>query len=312
MQPVLEAVTEVCRRPYQTPAPTVLLIGEAGTGKSLIARTIHYDGARRAGPFIELRCGALPPWLLARELFGHEGGAKRIGLFETARGGTLFLDEIASLPLTLQARLAVALETGTIRRESSRARIPVDVQVISTAQPTLRQALDNGHFRRDLFERAGAVQIELPPLRERGGDKLLLAESLIRELCLGHGMPVRRLAPDARRAIVEYPWPGNVRELRSRIQHILAASTRPLIRAADFELSAPEVVSCETGRSGVRLKLPEGGVALHDLERELLREALTQCGWNVSAAARFLRISRYSVMYRMRKYKLGRTGACER
>jgi DNA-binding NtrC family response regulator len=222
---------------------TVLLGGETGTGKELLARAIHYEGPRAAEPFVEVNCAAIPGNLLESELFGHEKGAftgavaSKPGLFELAHGGTLFLDEVATLPIELQPKLLRALESRAIRRVGGQQARQVDVRLIAATHVDLRTAVSQGKFREDLYYRLNVVALALPPLRERDGDVELLAETFITRIATSYGLAVPPLTPELRTALREYSWPGNVRELRNAIERALVLSPHGTLRKEEFGLS---------------------------------------------------------------------------
>jgi two-component system response regulator AtoC len=309
---VIKILRQLCERISGGATPTILLNGETGTGKGLVARRIHENTARRDRPFVEINCAALPATLIEAELFGHERGAftdaktSRGGLFEAAGGGTLFLDEIDALPLDLQAKLLTAIEEKRVRRIGGRQPVQVDVQIVAATHEDLGARVRAGLFRADLFYRLNVVSIELPPLRERGDDAVLLAEAFIDSLSREYGMPPRRLSDDAQAWILSHPWPGNVRELRNRIERILLLEGDDVVRAEHFGPGplAPPAVHVHPAADGLRVTLPPGGVSLEELERVVLREALLRCDGNVSRAARFLSISRQTLIYRIKKHRL--------
>lgn len=226
----LRQVLDQARRVAAHPDVTVLLGGETGTGKELLARAIHYHSPRARAPFVEINCAAIPDALIESELFGHERGAftgaveTRIGLFELADGGTIFLDEIGHLPRALQPKLLRALESHTIRRVGGREIRSVDVRVLSATHVDLAAAVRDGDFREDLFYRLNVVALIMPPLRERGGDVELLAEAFLSQLAASYGLPVPPLGPEARAILRRHPWPGNVRELRNAIERTMVLS----------------------------------------------------------------------------------------
>jgi len=226
----LRQVLDQARRVAAHPDVTVLLGGETGTGKELLARAIHYHSPRARAPFVEINCAAIPDALIESELFGHERGAftgaveTRIGLFELADGGTIFLDEIGHLPRALQPKLLRALESHTIRRVGGREIRSVDVRVLSATHVDLAAAVRDGEFREDLFYRLNVVALIMPPLRERGGDVELLAEAFLSQLASSYGLPVPPLGPEARAILRRHPWPGNVRELRNAIERTMVLS----------------------------------------------------------------------------------------
>jgi DNA-binding NtrC family response regulator len=309
MQEVFRIVRVLCERSSRGGAPTVLLTGETGTGKGMLAKSIHYNGGRRTRPFVEVNCAAIPSTLLESELFGHERGAftdahaARAGLFETANTGTLFLDEIACLPLALQAKLLSAIEEKSIRRLGGRSPIHIDTQVIAATHVDLRLAIKQETFREDLFHRLNVVSVRMPSLRERGEDKIRLAESFVERACAEYGLPRRRLTPAAKRYVTEYRWPGNVRELKNQIERILLLYNDETIDVIHFD-GRRSSLPPPPKTSGFRLTLPDDGFSLEEIEREAIRTALARTNGNVSQAARFLRITRHTLIYRMKKFRL--------
>lgn len=311
MQKVANVLRQVCRRTSKNP-PTILLRGETGTGKGFVARWLHFHTVRRNQAFVAVNCAALPGNLIEAELFGHERGAftdakaGRPGLFEAADGGTLFLDEIGAVPLDLQAKLLTAIEEKKVRRIGGRQSIGVDVQIIAATHENLETRVKQGAFRSDLYHRLNVVSVTLPPLRERGDDILALAENFVALICREYGMPPRQLTESARAWIMAYPWPGNVRELRNRLERIILLENDDFIDAAHFGRtpSMPPNVHVRVTSSDIHVSLPEQGVSLEALERAILREALSRCHGNVSRAARFLSISRQTLIYRMKKHGL--------
>ncbi|HJL05997.1 MAG TPA: sigma-54 dependent transcriptional regulator [Polyangiaceae bacterium LLY-WYZ-15_(1-7)] len=313
MQRVFDFVRQVCRRTARGRTPAILLTGETGTGKGAIARALHFQSVRRHRPFVQINCAAIPANLVEAELFGHERGAftgareGRPGLFETADGGTLFLDELPSLPLDLQAKLLTVIENRAVRRVGGRTLRPVDVQLVAASQPVLKRMVRKGGFREDLYHRLNVLSIGLPPLRERGDDALELAEQFVRELCGEYGVPVMPLADSARDFIRRYYWPGNVRELRNQIERIVLLSEGQAIEGWQFERASGEILRvdpAEEDPSGFRIQLPPQGFALDELEREVIRHALERHEGNVSQTARYLHISRQTLIYRMKKHEL--------
>jgi two-component system, NtrC family, response regulator HydG len=271
---------------------TVLIGGETGTGKELLARAIHYGGPRAPQPFVEINCAAIPANLLESELFGHERGAftgavaAKPGLFELAHGGTLFLDEIGSMPLELQPKLLRALESRTIRRVGGQQGRRVDVRVIGAAHADLAAASARGEFREDLFYRLNVVTLTLPPLRDRNGDIELLAETFLARIATGYGLPVPSLTAELRAALRAHAWPGNVRELRNAIERALVLSPRGTLRAEELLPAAPRRAA--TGDGGV-LPFP---ATLDAVIRSAAHAMLALTGGNKSEAARRLGISR--------------------
>ena len=311
MRSAFATVRKICRRTVGGGAPTVMITGETGTGKGLFAKALHYNSVRRSWALVELNCAAVPATLIEAELFGHERGAftdarsARIGLFETADRGTLFLDEIAALDLSLQAKLLNVIEEKRVRRLGGSDDRAVDVQIVAATSQDLEAMTGENRFRRDLFHRLDVVRIHLPPLRVRGDDRLLLAETFLKQLCDEYGLPAKQFSAGARRAVERYDWPGNVRELRNRIERVVLLRDDPVVRTADLDLPEPERrVEIRDGAEGLRVELPDTGLKLDDLEREVLNQALERHQRNVSRAARFLGITRQTLIYRMRKHGL--------
>jgi two-component system response regulator HydG len=278
---------------------TVLITGETGTGKELMAQAIHYNGPRAAAPFVELNCNAIPPTLLESELFGHEKGAftdartAKPGLFEAADGGSLFLDEIGDLPLTLQGKILKALEEKQVRRVGALKARLVDVRIIAATHVDLASAVKRGEFREDLFYRLSVIPIHLPPLRERGDDVLLIAEHFLRTLAEQYGMDAPAIGPELRRALVAHPWPGNVRELRNALERALLLGDAVLDPADLFPLGA-EPAAIDRGGGGA-LPFP---ATLSEIERAAAFAMVERFEGNKSAAADALGISR-SRLYRL-------------
>ncbi len=272
---------------------TVLLTGETGTGKELLAQAIHYNGPRREGPFVELNCSAIPANLLESELFGHERGAftdarrAKPGLLEVADGGTLFLDEIGELPFELQGKLLKVLEDKQVRRVGGTRSQTVDVRIIAATNRDLAVETREGSFREDLYYRLSVIPIHLPPLRERGDDILLLAEHFLAALSRAYDIPASEFSLDLRERLLAHPWPGNVRELRNSIERALLLGEEGRLRAEDLLVD----VATETPapkRGGV-LPFP---APLEAIELAAVRAMLERTGGNKSAAARRLGISR--------------------
>ncbi len=276
---------------------TVLVTGETGTGKELLARALHYGGPRAAAPFVELNCAALPPALLESELFGHERGAftdaktAKPGLFEVAAGGTLFLDEINSLALELQSKLLRALEQKVVRRLGATTARTLDVRIVAATNTRLDRSVAEGRFREDLYYRLNVVTLELPPLRARGDDVLRLAEHFMIKISKQYGLPEPPLSADTRRALLSHPWPGNVRELRNVIERTLLLSP-----PGRFELESFEASVSQTSTSG-GLPFP---TTLADVQRAAAHAMLELTGGNRSEAARRLGVSRSRLLRLLR------------
>ncbi len=309
--PAMQRVFDTLRRLEDIDAPTVLLTGESGTGKDLVAQAIHARGPRKAGPYMEIDCASLPEQLIESELFGHERGSftdakqTKRGLFEAARGGTLFLDEIGEMSLGTQAKLLRALENRRFKRVGGTVDLPLDATVIAATNRNLREEVKAGKFREDLFFRLNIIPIEIPPLRRRGSDVRLLVSHLIERMNRDLGRRVEGIAPDALTSLERYAWPGNVRELRNVIERIvILEGGEGLIR---LEHLPPEIrfgQSVEQRVPGCPFELPAEGVDLEQVERGLLVQALERTGGNQTGAARLLGISRYALRYRMEKFGL--------
>jgi two-component system, NtrC family, response regulator AtoC len=314
MAAVLATLRQVCQRTTMGVSPAVLLTGETGTGKGLIAKLFHNNSQRRQHAFVAVNCAAIPGQLLESELFGHEKGAftdarsTRVGLFETANKGTLFLDEIGAMPLDLQSKILSAIEDKEIRRVGARAPMRVDVQIIAATHNDLGAMVKHGSFREDLFHRLNVIAIELPPLRERGEDVIEIAEALVATLAAEYGIVPPRLAADAREAIRRHAWPGNVRELRNELERIVLLADDDTIHATHFRLSSTRAIASSAAihatPGGLEVVLSGDSCPLEDLEREVIRQALVRCNGNVSGASRYLAISRQTMIYRMKKHGL--------
>lgn len=272
-------------------ASTVLITGETGTGKELLARAIHYNGNRATKPFMEVNCAALPENLLESELFGYEAGAftdarnPKPGLFEVAQGGTLFLDEIGDLPLSLQGKVLRVLEERRIRRLGGLRSIDVDVRVISATNVDLRLAVQNGRFREDLLYRLNIVPMRLPPLRERGEDVLLLARHFLERFSGEYGKPGLTLNPPVRKALLAHTWPGNIRELRNVVERAVLLGEGDL---KPDDLFSGEDAGPPRAGDGV-LPFP---ATIREIEVAAAHAAVDQHGGNKTRAAAMLRISR--------------------
>jgi DNA-binding NtrC family response regulator len=270
---------------------TVLLHGETGTGKELVARAIHYNGPRAAAPFVDVNCAAIPDNLLESELFGHEKGAftgataAKPGLFELADGGTLFLDEIGHLALPLQGKLLRALQEREVRRVGGSRSVSIDVRVIAATHVDLAAASKRGEFREDLYWRLAVVPVELPPLRQRRGDALVLARHFLARYATEYGRDGLKLGPAAEQAITSRDWPGNVRELRNAIERAVLLSPDAVLDPAFFDAGPMSPSHAEAGA----LPFP---ATLDDIEQSAARAMVAFCGGNKSEAARRLAISR--------------------
>jgi DNA-binding NtrC family response regulator/tetratricopeptide (TPR) repeat protein len=294
--------------------PPVLLLGETGTGKGLLARSLHTASPRATGAFISVNCAAIPDTLLEAELFGYERGAftdarqAKPGLFQQAHGGTLFLDEAGLLPEHLQAKLLTALDERAVRRLGGIRVEPTDCWIIAATSADLEQARRDRRFREDLYHRLSVFTLRLPPLRERGDDVLRLADAFLASICADYGLAPRAFDAAARRLLVRYTWPGNVRELSNVVERAALLSGTPIISADSLGLPPTEEgrVSVDAGGDATEARPPHLRESLDDLERSELLQALDRARWNVSVAAEILGVPRNTLRYRIDKHGLTR------
>ena len=303
--------------------PPVLITGETGTGKGLVARTIHTTSSRAGKPFIEVNCTALPATLMEAELFGHERGAftdakeSRMGLFEAADGGFLFLDEVGDLELALQGKLLKAVEERTVRRVGGIRDRQIDVRILAATHRDLQREAQREQFRRDLYFRLAVIILHLPPLRERGTDVLILAQHYLERYNAKYGKQVRQVDPRARELLLAYPWPGNVRELShvieravlwSRgavldVEHLSLGTSAPAGPTAEPQPAVPAGAPAPAGPvTQESPTLPPAGVDLEAWERALIEQALRESDGNQTRAAQRLGISRDTLRYRLKKH----------
>ncbi len=299
--------------------PTVLLLGETGTGKDLVARAIHRRGSLAGQPFVEIECTSIPKELAEAELFGYEKGAftgataTKPGLIEAADGGTLFLDEIGELGQELQAKLLKAIERRQIRRVGSLRERKINVRIIAATNRNLEAAVKVGSFRPDLYYRLKVLTVELPPLRERGDDVVLLANHFLERLTHKYSLPARRFTDAARQALRKYRWPGNVRELAHLVERALLVCDEEEIGPSALGLDTSFPVIANRRRSDpadadetLEIQFPERGVDLEEIEQQLIRRALDLTDGNVAEAARKLNIGREALRYRIQKHGIAR------
>jgi len=286
---------------------TVLILGETGTGKELVARAIHHNSRRGARPFVAINCGAIPADLVESELFGFARGAftgaaaAKVGRIESADGGTLFLDEVGDLPLGAQVKLLRVLQEGEIARLGENTPAKVDVRVIAATHRDLAAMVEDGTFREDLYYRLAVVPLRIPPLRERREDIPGLIDALLARIRERHGLAEIRLAPAVQQRLISYPWPGNVRQLENILERLLVLSSGDLITVEDLP---DELISPSAPSAALWPTLPEEGLSLDAVERELISRALDRFGGNQTQAARYLDISRRTLIYRMEKHGL--------
>jgi len=303
----MEKVFWVVRKVADTET-SVLITGESGTGKELIARSIHAGSGRSAGPFIAINCAAIPRDLLESELFGHVKGAftgaikDKTGRFALADGGTLFLDEVGELPLELQPKLLRALQERTVEPVGGTKELKLDVRVVAATNLDIEKAMTEGVFREDLYYRLAVIPIHLPPLRQRRDDIPLL----LRHFCIKHGAANVTFDKQGLATLTGYAWPGNVRELENLVERLLILRNGDTITFDDL----PDKIRSNSATPGTEahpggvVNLPDEGYSLEQLEREIVVQALERNGWNQTAAARFLRIPRHTLIYRMEKYEI--------
>jgi two-component system, NtrC family, response regulator AtoC len=319
--PPMRAVMEQIRQIADLPeTPPVLISGETGTGKGLVARSIHAASQRASKAFIEVNCTALPATLMEAELFGYERGAftdakeSKLGLFEAAEGGFLFLDEVGDLELSLQGKLLKAVEDRTTRRVGGLRDRRIDVRILAATNRDLERETQRERFRRDLYFRLAVILLPLPPLRQRGEDVLLLAEHFLARFRSKYGRDVRRIDAPARESLLAYPWPGNVRELSHVIERAVLWSRGPSLDLEHLALEvAPAVASREesatpnaTGANDQKApphsNLPPPGTDLEQWERIMIERAMVESEGNQTRAAQRLGISRDTLRYRLKKY----------
>jgi len=330
--PSMALLLDRLRRFAHTPRSTVLMLGETGVGKSVFARALHELSDRKHAPFVEINCAAVPQTLIESELMGHERGAftdarvAKRGLLEEANGGTLLLDEIGDMPVEMQAKLLHFIETRCYRRLGSTREVQADVRIVTATHRDLRELVANGKFREDLYYRLKVLTLHLPPLRDRVQDIDLLADHFLGVFAREMGSPVAGFSAEARAVLRAFAWPGNVRELRhvieaaivlsdgaslvhidvlpDEIQRLRSALPLPAEPQVAACIPAPPEASAAEGEEVVlQLKL-DGSIGLHDLEQEILRQAMLRCGGNQVQAAHLLGVSRDLLRYRLRKFGL--------
>jgi DNA-binding NtrC family response regulator len=306
---VMRKAKDLAERIARSDVSSILLQGETGTGKDLFAKAIHYASDRANGPYLAINCAALPATLIESELFGYEKGAftdakqRKEGLFEQAQGGTIFLDEIGEMELSLQAKLLRVLENGVFRRVGGLKDIPLDVRIVAASNQNLKKAGEEGTFRLDLYFRLSVIQIDIPPLRERGNDVIDLAKHYIDRANLKRrGKPLKGISPEVEYIFRSYQWSGNVRELRNVIERASILEDGEYVSTvhlpADMLASEPMIggIAAKTG-----ITLPIEGIPLETVEFELARQAVDRTAGNLTKAAKLLGISRDQLRYKLRK-----------
>ena len=325
VSPKMTELMNFVRKVASSEATTILIQGESGTGKDLIAKAIHYESSRHEKPFVAINCSAIPETLMEAELFGHEKGAftdakqMKKGLFEAADGGTLFLDEIGELSPLLQAKLLRVLEDQVIRRVGGIKDMQVDVRVIAASNRDLEKAVRDGQFRQDLYYRLAIIAIFIPPLRDRKEDILPLVDFFIDRYNRRFKKSIRGVTDDTRRLILTHNWPGNVRELKNTIERGMILEEEPFLRPVYlpfsvgesggrtvFERTSPSDggQTLPNGRTLPRLYIPEGGTSLEEVEHHMVELAMRQANGNQTHAAKLLDISRDALRYKLKKFGL--------
>jgi two-component system response regulator AtoC len=307
-------VRDLIKKIAGSEAATILIQGESGTGKDLVAHAIHYESPRRDRPFFAINCAAIPENLMESELFGHEKGAftdartQKRGMFEMADGGTLFLDEISEMNLGMQAKLLRVLEGQSFRRVGGVKNINVDVRVIVASNRNLEDAVRTSKFRQDLYFRLAIIEVHLSPLREHKEDIRPLLDHFILHYNRKFRKHIQGLTKEAAELLMNYEWPGNIRELKNAIERVMILADGDCVAATYLPIHISErgmmpVPGRETKSNG-EIELPIGGMSLYDVEKELIRQALGQSHGNKTTAARLLRITRDTLRYKVKKYKL--------
>jgi len=298
----------------KTSSMTVLIQGESGTGKEMIARLIHEQSSVASQPFVDINCGAIPENLLESELFGYEKGAftgahrTKPGLFEMATGGTIFLDEISNTSINFQVKLLKIVENKKNRRIGGLKEVDVSTRVITASNVNLLDAVKSGQFREDLYYRLNVYKIEIPPLRKRGEDVILLTNYFINYFNNEYGRQIKGINAGAESLIRKYPWPGNVRQLKNAVERAVLVESKDWIEPSDLFLDLSRsytthttTVTGQVQRDNRRIEIPTEGVSFENLEREIIMSSLKKANGNLSKAARLLQINRGKFRYRMEK-----------
>ncbi len=303
-------IVDLVRKVAASQATTILLRGESGTGKDVIARAIHSESARVEKPFMNITCTALQDTLLESELFGHEKGAftdakaQKRGLFELAQGGTVLMDEIGDMSAALQGKVLRVLEEKAFKRIGGTQDIRVDVRVVAATHRNLEALIDEKRFREDLYYRLNVITIDIPPLRARREDLPLLAEHFLRHFARDFKKDVPAVSPEALRKLEHYDWPGNVRELRNAIERAVLLGSGPTLEADDLVLGRASPAADPARR---RVALPPEGLSFDELEKDLVFQAIERAGGNQTKAAELLGLTRDKLHYRLEKYGLLKT-----
>jgi len=310
----IQEVRELVRRVATSEASTILVQGESGTGKDLIAHAIHYESNRRDRPFFAINCAAIPETLMESELFGHEKGAftdarsQKKGMFEMADSGSLFLDEVSEMTLGMQAKLLRVLEEQSFRRVGGVKNLNVDVRVIVASNRNLEEGVRSGKFRQDLYFRLAIIPLNMLPLREHKEDIAPLLNHFIEHYNQKFRKNVQGVTKEAEDLLMHYSWPGNVRELKNAVERVMILSDGPRITPKFLPIRISEggtlTAAFQAGDGGTNVQLPAAGASLYDVEKELIRQALEQSRGNKTNAAKLLHITRDTLRYKVKKYRL--------
>lgn len=303
-------IIKLAKRLAENDVNPVFIQGESGTGKTLIARTIHYQGLRASKPFIEVTCTALPETLIESELFGHEKGAftdakaTKKGLFELADGGTIYLDEIGDITPQIQAKLLRVIEERTFMRIGGIKEKKVDVRIIAATNRDIEKDVEEGKFRKDLFYRLNLIPFKIPPLRERKEDIIPLAMYFIGIMRTEYRKDIMALSKEAEDLLLNHDWPGNTRELRNVIERVFILTNERIIQPEHIMLIRKTAEKIPLTKERFKVNLPEDGIAIEDVEKELILQALERANNNQTKAAQLLRLTRDAFRYRMQKFNL--------
>jgi two-component system, NtrC family, response regulator AtoC len=310
---VSEPVQEILylfKRLTETNPKTILISGESGTGKGLAAKILHFNGLRNEKPFIEMNCAAIPETLLESELFGHEAGAftdaKKLkkGILEQADGGTVFLDEIGDMSLSLQAKLVKAVEERSFRRLGGNRDIKVDICVVAATNQDMKALVKSGNFREDLYHRLNVITFEMPALRDRMDDIMLLTEHFISYFNVDLNKNIKDIPEDIKRAFHQYNWPGNVRELRSTLERAILLSEDSVLNSKYIKLEYDDSLNVQNSDDKMVIDIPLDDASLYKIEKKVITKALELNDWNQTKTADMLGITREVLRYRMKKWGL--------
>ncbi len=310
--PAIKKMKKTIEKIVESRATTVLIRGESGSGKELIARAIHYASNRSEKPFVDVNCTSIPDELLESELFGHERGAftdakkEKKGLFELSNGGTMFLDEIGDMKMAMQAKLLRVLQEKNFKRVGGTKQINVDVRIVAATNKDLEQSISDGLFRDDLYYRLNVVQIISPPLRERQDDVLLLTRHFINEFNRDFNKSVSKIHPEAEQLLLSYSWPGNIRELRNVLERAILLESEDVLLPQDLSISPSHQAAARQQDDATPALPVNDDMTLDDMEKWLIERTLSTCSWNKNLVAKKLGINRTTLYTKIKKYNLER------